>query len=189
MLFNPNKIIDNQKKKPTEEYPYDKYFPKQVSFIGEPWTVLSKHIGKLEPGAIINFWTWGRYGMGDIINYIVRQIGPSKVNASTWAISVGAVTTIINRMKDGLITDMKLWLDPRVTHHNPEPLQLCKANFPTLLKPVHAKVTTFENKDWKISVSGSLNLSSNPQPERGIIQCIDHVFEFDNLIIENEFRK
>jgi hypothetical protein len=70
---------------------------------------------------------------------------------------------------------------------NPEPLQMCKANFPVVIKPVHAKVCTFSNDDWKISVSGSLNFTSNPQPERGIIQCIESVFEYDNKIIENEF--
>ena len=30
-----------------EAYPYDTYFPESVSFIGEPWTTLSKHIGPI----------------------------------------------------------------------------------------------------------------------------------------------
>lgn len=176
-------------KKPIETFAFDKCFPKHVSFIGEPWEILSKHIGKLEQGAIINFWTFGRYAMADIVNHILRQIGQCKINACTWAISTDAVNTLLNRKKDGLITDFKLWIDPRVRVRNPEPLQMLKANFPVVIKPVHAKVCTFCNEEWKISVCGSLNFTSNPQPERGIIQCINSVFEYDNNLIENEFRK
>jgi hypothetical protein len=189
MLFDVPGAMNNNREKPIESFAFDSYFPKHVSFIGEPWTILSKHIGKLEKGSVVNFWTFGRFAMADVLNYIVRQIGPSKVNACTWAITVDSVQTILNRMNDGLITDFKLWIDPRVRVRNPEPLQMCMANFSVAIKPVHAKVCTFYNDEWKISVSGSLNFTSNPQPERGVIQCIDSVYENDNQIIENEFRK
>lgn len=170
-----------------ETFVYDKYFPQSVCFVGEPWEILSKHIGTIEHEQVINFWTFGRYAMHDVINYLVRQIGPCSVNACTWAISEKAVTQILNRMKDGLITDFKLWIDPRVKVRNPVPLQMCQANFPVAIAPVHAKVTTLCNEKWKISVSGSLNFTTNPQPERGVIQIIDHVYESDNKIINAEF--
>lgn len=60
-----------------EAYPYDTYFPESVSFIGEPWTTLAKHIGRIEQGSVINFWTFGRYAMHDLISHICRQIGPA----------------------------------------------------------------------------------------------------------------
>ena len=186
-LFDISETIKKRKEKPIETFTFDSYFPKHISFVGEPWTILSKHIGKLEKGSVVNFWTFGRYAMADVVNYIVRQIGPCKVNACTWAITTDSVNTILNRTRDGLITDFKLWIDPRVKVRNPEPLQMCMANFPVVIKPVHAKVCTFSNDEWKISVSGSLNFTSNPQPERGVIQCIESTFNFDNKIIENEF--
>ena len=189
MLFNPINVATTKKEKQPDEFAFDKYFPKHVSFVGEPWSILSKHIGKLEKESIINFWTFGRYAMADIVNYILRQVGPASVSACTWAITVDAANTLINRKKDGLISDFKLWIDPRVRVRNPEPLQMVMANFPVIIKPVHAKVCTFSNENWKISVSGSLNFTSNPQPERGIIQCVESIFEYDNKIIENEFRK
>ena len=190
MLLNPHEILtqstNNQISK-TKEFAFDCYFPKHTTFVGEPWSILSKHIGDIEKGSVINFWTFGRYAMTDILNYIVRQTGPVKVNACTWAITTDAVNSILNRMRDGLITNFKLWIDPRVKVRNPEPFQLCMANFPVVVKPVHAKVCTMSNDEWKISVCGSLNFTSNPQPERGVIQCIDPVFEYDNKMIENEF--
>jgi len=190
MLFNPHEILtkstNNQISK-TKEFAFDCYFPKHTTFVGEPWSILSKHIGDIKKGSVINFWTSGRYAMTDIINYIVRQTGPVKVNACTWAITTDAVNMIVNRLNDGLITAFKLWIDPRVQVRNPEPLQMCIANFPVVVKPVHAKVCTMSNDEWKISVCGSLNFTSNPQPERGVIQCIEPVFEYDNKMIENEF--
>ncbi|MDL2297249.1 hypothetical protein LJC37_04760 [Bacteroidales bacterium OttesenSCG-928-E04] len=168
-------------------FPYDSYFPESVSFVGEPWTILSKHIGKLEHNSVVNFWTFGRYAMHDIINYVCRQIGACKVAACTWAISEKAVTQVLNRMKDGLITDFRLWIDPRVKVRNPIPLQMCQANFPVVIAPVHAKICLFENPEWKVSVCGSLNFTTNPQPERGVIQVIDSIYDNDLKILNEQF--
>ena len=82
-----------------------------------------------------------------------------------------------------------MWIDPRVRRANPEPLRLLKQNFDTVIAPIHAKVALISNKDWKISVSGSMNFTSNPQPERGTIQCIDTVYDRDKAIIDAEFAK
>ena len=187
MLVDLNKLFEPKNESKTDAFAFDHLFPKSVDFKGEPHSILIKHIGKLEQNSIINFWTFGRWAMHDLLNYIVRQTGPVSVNACTWAICEDAVQVILNRMSDGLITDFKLWIDPRVKVRNPEPLKMCLANFPVAINPVHAKVCTIDNKDWKISVSGSLNFTTNPQPERGIIQCIESVYLKDNQIIENEF--
>jgi len=190
-LIDFSKIADRAKKKEQqpEQFPYDNFFPESVSFVGEPWSILSKHIGKLERGAVINFWTFGRYAMHDIVSYVCRQVGPCSVSACTWAITEKAVTQILSRIKDGLITDFRLWIDPRVKVRNPIPLQMCQANFLVAIAPVHAKICLFENANWKISVSGSLNFTTNPQPERGIIQVIDSVFNRDKEIIDEQFNR
>ena len=82
-----------------------------------------------------------------------------------------------------------MWIDPRVHRAAPEPLQLLRSNFETVIAPVHAKVTVIGNKDWKISVCGSVNFTSNPQPERGVIQCIPEIYETDRRILDGEFAK
>jgi len=178
-----------KKQQQPELFPYDHYFPESVSFVGEPWEILSKHIGKLETGAVVNFWTFGRYAMHDIINYVCRQIGACSVSACTWAITEKAVSQVLARIKDGLITDFRLWIDPRVKVRNPIPLQMCQANFPVVIAPVHAKLWLFANEKWKISVSGSLNFTTNPQPERGIIQAIESIYNRDLEIINEQFNR
>lgn len=190
-LIDFNTLADRSGKQQQQPecFSYDSYFPQSISFVGEPWTILSKHIGKLEHNSVVNFWTFGRYAMHDIINYVCRQIGTCSVNACTWAITEKAVSQILHRMKDGLISDFRLWIDPRVKVRNPVPLQMCQANFPVVIAPVHAKLCLFENEQWKISVSGSLNFTTNPQPERGVIQVIESVYHRDLEVINEQFNR
>lgn len=177
---NPQKLSD---------YPYDPLFPQHIDFVGEPWEILSKHIGQVEKGGLYNFWTFGRYCMTDIINHLLRITGPADVTATTWSLNAASVQTMLNRRKDGLLTSFRMWIDPRVRRAAPEPLALLRDNFETVIAPVHAKIALIGNDEWKISVSGSVNFTSNPQPERGIIQCIDAVYDRDKTIIDAEFAK
>lgn len=171
------------------EYRYDTLFPEHVDMCGEPWDVLSRHIGEIRMGGIYNFWTFGRYAMADIINHLLRQTGPADVMATTWSLNTRSVQELVNRKRDGLLRSFRMWIDPRVHRAAPEPLQLLRSNFETVIAPVHAKVTVIGNKDWKISVCGSVNFTSNPQPERGVIQCIPEIYETDRRILDGEFAK
>ena len=182
-------VAPSRKPMKLSDYPYDAMFPKNIDFVGEPWDILSKHIGRIEHGGIYNLWTFGRYCMTDIINHLLRITGPADVTATTWSLNTDSVQTMLNRRKDGLLTSFRMWIDPRVRRANPEPLRLLKQNFDTVIAPIHAKVALISNKDWKISVSGSMNFTSNPQPERGTIQCIDTVYDRDKAIIDAEFAK
>jgi len=126
---------------------------------------------------------------GDIINHLLRQTGPADVMATTWSLNTRSVQELVNRKRDGLLRSFRMWIDPRVHRAAPEPLQLLRSNFETVIAPVHAKVTVIGNGDWKISVCGSVNFTSNPQPERGVIQCIPEIYDTDRRILEDEFAK
>lgn len=182
-------VAPKRKPQKLSDYPYDPLFPQHIDFVGEPWEILSKHIGQVEKGGLYNFWTFGRYCMTDIINHLLRITGPADVTATTWSINAASVQTMLNRRKDGLLTSFRMWIDPRVRRAAPEPLALLRHNFETVIAPVHAKIALIGNDEWKISVSGSVNFTSNPQPERGIIQCIEAVYDRDKTIIDAEFAK
>lgn len=182
-------VAPKRKPQKLSDYPYDPLFPQHIDFVGEPWEILSKHFGQVEKGGLYNFWTFGRYCMTDIINHLLRITGPADVTATTWSINAASVQTMLNRRKDGLLTSFRMWIDPRVRRAAPEPLALLRHNFETVIAPVHAKIALIGNDEWKISVSGSVNFTSNPQPERGIIQCIEAVYDRDKTIIDAEFAK
>lgn len=158
-----------------------------VSCVGEPYDILRAHLGHLQHNHIVNFWTFGRYAMHHVLRYVLSQTGPAHVSACTWAVSMRAVEELLSLRKQGLLLSFRLWIDPRVKVRNPEPLQVLQLNWPIVIAPVHAKVCTISNDNWKVSVSGSLNFTTNPQPERGSISSVPHVFEADFDIIERQF--
>ena len=157
--------------------------------VGEPFSILTAHIGELRPNTTINFWTFGRYAMHHVLRYVLSQTGPADVVACTWAISTRAVDDLLMLRDKGLLRSFKLWIDPRVKVRNPEPLQMLKLYWPVAIAPVHAKVTTIINEKWKVSIYGSLNFTTNPQPERGAICTVPSVVAVDNKILEEAFNE
>lgn len=161
--------------------------PLQCITVGNEYSILRDHLGDLRQNQIQNFWTSGRYAMQDVLKYVLLQTGPADVSACTWAISTQSVETILQLRDRGYINSFRLWIDPRVKVCKPQALQMLKLNFPVVIAPVHAKVTCISNDDWKVSVSGSLNFTSSPQPERGVIFTIPHVWESDYAILDRQF--
>lgn len=155
--------------------------------VGNEYEIVKEHLGRIQQNSIVNFWTFGRYAMQDVLKYVLQQVGPSDVSACTWAITTQSVETILLLRENGLIRNFRLWIDPRVKVRNPQPLQMLQLNFPITIAPVHAKVTCISNEDWKVSISGSLNFTSNPQPERGMVCTIPNVWQADYEIIDRQF--
>lgn len=187
-LINFDTITKREKSIQTKEDSLSSYKPIDGSMVesvcvGKANEILSKHIGVIEKGKIYNFWTFGRYAMMDVLKYVLSFTGPADVTACTWAITTEAVKDIINLSEKGVIKTFKIWIDPRVKVRNPEPLSMLQLNYPIAIAPVHAKVTVVSNEDWKVSISGSLNFTSNPQPERGVIMTLDDVWEADSKIL------
>ena len=156
----------------------------KILTIGEPYEILKKHIGTIQKDKEYHFWTYGRYAMHHVMHYVLSQIGPADIIACTWAIAKVAVEDILHLQQKGYIKSFKLWIDPRVRVRNPETLQMLKLQYPIAISPVHAKVTTLCNENWKVSIFGSLNFTSNPQPERGCICTIPNVVDTDIKILE-----
>ena len=136
---------------------------------------------------MINFWSYGRWSMHDLMIYILKQTGPADVLVTTWSISEAAVREMLLKHKEGLIKSIKFLIDPRIKVRNPKPLQLLAANFPYKFIACHAKVTTIENENWNISIVSSANMTNNPRFERGVIFPFKEIFEFDKQTILNEF--
>lgn len=182
--------VSNRNKHDTSlRYPVIDGKDSNVLCVGEPYIVLQNQVGELKQNSIVNFWTFGRYAMHHVLRYVLSQTGPADVVACTWAISTRAVDDLLVLRNKGLLRSFKLWIDPRVKVRNPEPLQMLQLNWPVAIAPVHAKVTTICNDKWKVSIFGSLNFTTNPQPERGQISTIEGVFDTDNKILQEAFNE
>lgn len=160
-----------------------------VLCVGEPYIILQNQVGELKQNSIVNFWTFGRYAMHHVLRYVLSQTGPADVVACTWAVSTRAVDDLLALRNKGLLRSFRLWIDPRVKVRNPEPLQMLQLNWPVAIAPVHAKVSTVCNEKWKVSIFGSMNFTTNPQPERGQISTVEGVFNTDNKILMEAFNE
>lgn len=160
-----------------------------VACVGNPYDTLQESMPTLRHGDVVNFWTFGRYTLYDIVGAVLKQIGAADVQMCTWAISTRAAEYLMTLKKRGLLRSFRLWIDPRVKVRNPVPMQIIAKNWPYAIAPVHAKVATIRNEQWKIVVFGSMNLTSNPQPERGCIMCIPEVYDIDSNYINEIFNQ
>lgn len=158
--------------------------------VGNELDMVKAHLGEIEQNAVVNFWTSGRFTMAGVVEYVIRQIGAVDVVACTWAISKPAVETLLRLNDQGLIKSFRLWIDPRVKVRNPEPMTMLKMRWENavVISPVHAKVTCLENEDWKVSIFGSLNFTTSPQPERGAVCTVPEIWKNDVEVIMRQFK-
>lgn len=184
-LFNVH--IDDKPKKTDDSAAIMRYIPKKNICIGTPSDQLKKHIGLINQNEIVNFWSFGRWSMHDLLIHLLKQTGPADILVTTWSISEQAIRDILLKHKEGLIKSIQFILDPRIKVRNPKPLQLLAANFPYKMIACHAKVTIIENEQWKISVVSSANMTNNPRFERGVIFPVQEIFEFDKTTFLHEF--
>lgn len=149
-------------------------------FQGKVFDALKKHIGIIPQDKALHFVTFGRWSMHDLIFYVLKQTGPAHIKMASWSICEPAVRNFVSKVESGEILSCEFLLDPRVKVRNPKPLQMVQMNFVHRFAACHAKVTTIENDNWKISIVASANLTNNPRIERGVIFPFKDVFEFDN---------
>ncbi len=161
-----------------------------IGFVGNEYDKVKEHLGEIQQNAIINFWTNGRYTMAGVVEYVIAQIGAVDVVACTWAVSKPAVETLLRLDDRGLIKSFRLWIDPRVKVRSPEPMTMLRMRWDDciVIAPVHAKVTCLANENWKVSIFGSLNFTTSPQPERGAVCTVPEIWRNDVEIIMRQFK-
>ena len=186
MLFDKKQDDRTTDKLPEKDCSVARQSSGTSCFISKPNDILSKHIGKIQKNIIINYWSWGRFGMNDLLLYLLKQTGSSDVLISTWSLSETAMRKLILKRNSGLIKSIVFLLDPRIKVRNPVPFQMVIKNFTYKLKPCHAKVTLIENEEWNISIVSSMNMTENPRMERGVIFTDKETFDFDKNIICDE---
>jgi hypothetical protein len=189
MLVNTNKIEKKQPPQLQSDEVVSLQTGQKECFIGKPREILKKHIGKISPDKNIHFVTYGRWSMHDLIFFCLKQTGPAHILIATWSISEIAIRNLVKKYIEKEILSLSFLLDPRVKVRNPKPLQMLQANFPYTFKPCHAKVTTIENQDWKLSIIASANLTNNPRIERGVICPGIDVMEFDKKWITDAINR
>jgi hypothetical protein len=155
--------------------------------LGKSNQIIEHVIGEIMLNQTIHYASMGDWSTHDLIFYILKQNGPSRVYFTTWSISEYAVRQLYYFVESGLILELKGIFDYRNGIHKPAELQLLK-NITTDIKPAkcHAKVTVIENDRMGIAVVGSANFTRNPRIEAGVICTLREVAEFHKAWILEE---
>ena len=79
--FESAKRDECKREAPAMEFSFDHLFPTHVNFVGDPWEILSKHLGIIEQNSIINKIMKFLLGIGPGIFAIGYTIGTGSVTA------------------------------------------------------------------------------------------------------------
>jgi hypothetical protein len=152
---------------------------------------LQAAIGNVEKGTTVKFVTDGAWSMHQMLEYCLELCGPAKVMICTWTITEEPVRAIM-RMKDkGMIKELSVLVDHRISTRSASAMQLLKAvaDDVKLIKS-HAKMTVILGEKMWMSIVGSANFSRNRRLEAGTIFTDNESVMFDfmtlNKLIQDE---
>lgn len=149
------------------------------TIIGKKNQKLDRVIGLILENQTIHYASMGDWSTHDLIFHILKQVGPSKVYFTTWAISEFAIRQLLKFVDEGLIIELKGIFDYRNGIRKPAELQfLKKITADVKAAKCHAKVTVIENENIGIAIVGSANFTANPRIEAGVISSFRAVAEF-----------
>lgn len=150
---------------------------------------LHRSLGELKQGETIHFYSHGTFNSVRLLLHLLSQTGSADVILSTYSISEKSVHQLLKHHESGLIRSIRFVIDHRVRSMSPKPFQALLGAFPDMVRTiaVHAKVTTIEADEWKVSIISSMNATDNNKMERGVITTSKEVFDFDKKALMHAF--
>ena len=138
---------------------------------------LAADIGTIRPGNTYPFYSDGKWSNHELFLYLLGLAGQSKVDLATFSISEASIRSFASAIGDGLISEFNCILDHTVKKNKLELLFFANniVNEITIL-PNHSKLLLIGNKDWKITVIGSANMTPNPRKEVGVIFTVPEIY-------------
>lgn len=142
-------------------------------------THLKDHIKSLQKGHDFHLMTNGNWSTHELILHLLSIIGPAHLYFTTWSMKETPVRMLMQAIEDKTLLSVSAVLDARVWVRNPSVLLLAKNQFAKVrVHDCHAKVTVLENDEWKLSIVGSANMTTNPRVEACVISTNPEVAAF-----------
>jgi hypothetical protein len=158
---------------------------KAVMRMGKARSKVAEVIGDLAGVEMIDYVSFGRWSMHDLLFYLLEQTGPAKVYFTTWAISTKSINLLVEGLASGLISELHSILDRRIEIRRSDCFAFLQHHANSIyLVDCHAKVILIENDHWKIVVKSSANFSENRRIETGMIIINKEIFNFNKKWIE-----
>lgn len=169
-LFKLSDLSSSTSDRKTLEPGAFKHFPVGSHRMGTSLRELEKCIQELVPDQAQQFVTAGRWSLHQLLEYLLRRIGPCRLWMTTWTITEEPMRVLLNLIREGLILELNAVLDYRIERRKPEAFQLANNIMTRIcLTKCHAKVVVLRNDTWNVTILTSANFSKNPRIEVGTI--------------------
>jgi hypothetical protein len=129
-------------------------------------------IGAIEPGMRLFLVTRGQFSMLDMVQHVLREIGPSQVSIWTWAIADYEVEAMSALIETAAITGARLIVDRSAEQRSAATIEAWRRRFGVEAVRVcknHAKIARVWNGERSVLLRGSMNLNFNPRFEQADI--------------------
>ena len=139
---------------------------------------LKKDIGTISHDTVIAYWSEGRWSVHELLEYLLSLTGPAKVTLSTFSISEASIRAFNKGIDSGTITELNCLFDYTIKKNKVQLLYFANSVANKIrLAPNHSKIILIENKDWKLAVVGSANMTPNPRKEAGAIITVPAIYD------------
>jgi hypothetical protein len=129
-------------------------------------------VGPITPGMALFLVTRGQFSMIDLVQHVLREVGPASVSVWTWAIADYEVEVMTGLMASASITSGRLIVDRSAERRSVGTIDGWRARFgvdAVRVCKTHAKIARVWNERFKVLLRGSMNLNCNPRFEQADI--------------------
>ena len=111
--------------------------------------------------------TAGQFSLCDLIDHILRQIGPADMYLTTWAASTDGLKRAFDFLKDERVKKIKFLIDVGCKKVRDQRFSDLIDSYGDSIRTtkIHAKFVIFRNENWDIVVRTSANLNRNQRIE------------------------
>jgi hypothetical protein len=126
----------------------------------------------LQMGDVITGVSKGKISMPQLIEALLKKVGPAELLFSTWAISQKPIEQLQRWKSQGLLSSLTVVLDHRLKERKPAQFAYLSGIADVVHSAkCHAKVAVLLNDAWRVVVIGSANWTVNPRFEAFVIMA------------------
>lgn len=135
-------------------------------------------------------FTKGAFSIIDVLTYALSITGPARVDFSTWTAANTDITTVLEWIEQGTITQSRWLVDLTFTRRSPQLAHRLRQAFGDDCIRVaknHAKfalISTEGPDPWRVVVKTSMNLNFNPRFENVEITHDPQLWQFHTDILD-----
>jgi len=134
----------------------------------DPLESVERLIGPVEKGMNIFFFNSGQFSLSDVIEHVLKSIGPADLYLSTWTASQDGLEKAFMFLQNKMIKSVKFMVDRGFKQFKGKPYKYLFDNFgPDCIRTtrIHAKFVVLQNDDFNIVIRTSANLNRNRRLE------------------------